>query len=234
MARPDGSDTWVDRLAEEREALTGGSRSQLLAGMLRQRITEGLFKPGERLSEEALSEALKVSRNTLREAFRQLAQEGVLVHEFGRGVFVRTLSDDDVRDIYAMRRILELAAVRNLPNAPTGALDEIRLAVETAEEAAVRADWSGVGSANMRFHQAVAELAGSRRAREVVRRLLAELRLVFVVMDDLREFHEPYLKSNRELYEMLSAGDTAGAEAAFATYLDTAEAQLLAAYSRDR
>jgi DNA-binding GntR family transcriptional regulator len=234
MARPDGSDTWVDRLAEEREALTGGSRSQLLAGMLRQRITEGLFKPGERLSEEALSEALKVSRNTLREAFRQLAQEGVLVHEFGRGVFVRRLSDDDVRDIYTMRRILELAAVRNLPNAPAGALDEIRLAVETAEEAAGRSDWGAVGSANMRFHQAVAELAGSRRVREVVRRLLAELRLVFVVMDDLREFHQPYLKSNRELYEMLAAGDAAGAEAAFATYLDTAEAQLLVAYSQGR
>jgi DNA-binding GntR family transcriptional regulator len=234
MARTDGSDTWHDRLAEDREALTGGSRSQLLAGKLRQRITEGTFKPGDRLSEEMLSEALKVSRNTLREAFRQLAQEGVLVHEFGRGVFVRELSSDDVRDIYTMRRILELAAVRNLPNAPAAALDEIRLAVETAEEAAGRADWSAVGSANMRFHQAVAELAGSHRVREVVRRLLAELRLVFVVMDDLREFHEPYLKSNRELYEMLAAGDAKGAETAFATYLDRAEEQLLAAYGRHR
>jgi DNA-binding GntR family transcriptional regulator len=85
----------------------------------------------------------------------------------------------------------------------------------------------------MRFHQAVAELAGSRRVREVVRRLLAELRLIFVVMDDLREFHEPYLKSNRELYEMLAAGDAAGAEAALAQYLDTAEVQLLAAYEQN-
>lgn len=229
MARAE--DSWAERLAEDRAALTGGSRSQLLAGKLRERITEGVFRPGERLSEEALSEALNVSRNTLREAFRQLAQEGVLVHEFGRGVFVRTLTADDVRDIYAMRRILELAAVRNLPNAPAGALEQIRLAVETAEEAATRTDWGGVGSANMRFHQAVAELAGSRRVREVVRRLLAELRLVFVVMDDLREFHEPYLKSNRELYEMLAAGDAAGAEKTFAAYLDTAEAQLLSAYS---
>ena len=234
MARPDGSDTWVERLAEDRAALTGGSRSQLLAGKLRQRITEGVFRPGERLSEEALSEALSVSRNTLREAFRQLAQEGVLVHEFGRGVFVRTLTADDVRDIYTMRRILELAAVRNLPNAPAGALEQVRLAVETAEEASARSDWGAVGSANMRFHQAVAELAGSHRVREAVRRLLAELRLVFVVMDDLREFHEPYLKSNRELYELLAAGDAAGAEAAFATYFDTAESQLLAAYSRNR
>ncbi|GAA0950030.1 GntR family transcriptional regulator [Virgisporangium aurantiacum] len=230
MARPDGSDTWVERLAEDRAALTGGSRSQLLAGKLRQRITEGVFRPGERLSEEALSEALSVSRNTLREAFRQLAQEGVLVHEFGRGVFVRTLTPDDVRDIYAMRRILELAAVRNLPNAPAGALEQVRLAVETAEEASARSDWGAVGSANMRFHQAVAELAGSYRVREAVRRLLAELRLVFVVMDDLREFHEPYLKSNRALYELLAAGDAAAAETAFSAYFDTAESQLLAAY----
>ncbi len=234
MARPDGSDTWAERLAEDRAALTGGSRSQLLAEKLRERITEGVFRPGERLSEEALSEALSVSRNTLREAFRQLAQEGVLVHEFGRGVFVRTLSADDVRDIYARRRILELAAVRNLPNAPAGALEQIRLAVETAEEASARADWGAVGSANMRFHQAVTELAGSRRVREAVRRLLAELRLVFVVMDDLREFHEPYLKSNRELYDLLAAGDAASAETAFAQYFDTAESQLLAAYDQNR
>jgi DNA-binding GntR family transcriptional regulator len=232
MTRPNGSDTWAERLSADREALSTGSRSQLLAAKLRQRITEGVFRPGERLSEEALSEALNVSRNTLREAFRQLAQEGVLVHEFGRGVFVRTLTVEDVRDIYALRRVLELAAVRNLHNAPEHALTAIRLAVESAEEAATRDDWSAVGSANMQFHQAVADLLGNQRAREVVRRLLAELRLVFVVMDDLREFHEPYRRTNRELYELLAAGDVERAEVTFAAYFDAAEAQLLTAYAR--
>jgi DNA-binding GntR family transcriptional regulator len=223
--------SWAEQLAGDREALSSGSRAERTADVLRERIIEGLFRPGERLSEEELSAALNVSRNTLREAFRQLGQEGVLVHEFGRGVFVRTLSTEDVRDIYAMRRILELAAVRNLPNAPAGALDAVRGAVESAEEAAARADWFTVGTANMRFHQAVAELTGSRRVRDVVRRLLAELRLVFVVMADLREFHQPYLTSNRELYELLAAGDAAAAEKALAAYFDMAEAQLLAAYT---
>jgi DNA-binding GntR family transcriptional regulator len=224
--------SWAEQLAGDREALSGGSRAERLADVLRERITQGLFRPGERLAEEELSDALSVSRNTLREAFRQLAQEGVLVHEFGRGVFVRTLSIEDVRDIYALRRILELAAVRNLPNAPEGALEPVRLAVESAEDAAARADWFAVGTANMRFHQAVSELTGSRRVREAVRRLLAELRLAFVVMADLREFHQPYLKSNRELYELLAAGDVAAAEAALAAYFDTAESQLLEAYAR--
>jgi DNA-binding GntR family transcriptional regulator len=222
--------SWAEQLAGDREALSSGSRAERTADILRERIIEGLFRPGERLSEEELSAALNVSRNTLREAFRQLGQEGVLVHEFGRGVFVRTLSIDDVRDIYAMRRILELAAVRNLANAPAGVLDAIRRAVESAEEAATRAGWFAVGSANMRFHQAVAELTGSRRVRDAVRRLLAELRLVFVVMADLREFHEPYLASNRELYELLADGDAAAAEKALTVYLDRAEARLLEAY----
>jgi DNA-binding GntR family transcriptional regulator len=223
--------SWAERLAGDREALSTGSRAERTAGILRERIIEGVFRPGERLSEEELSAALNVSRNTLREAFRQLGQEGVLVHEFGRGVFVRALSTEDVRDIYAMRRILELAAVRNLRNAPAGALDAVRHAVDSAEEAAGRADWLAVGTANMRFHQAVAELTGSRRVRDVVRRLLAELRLVFVVMADLREFHQPYLTSNRQLYELLVAGDAAAAEMALAAYFDAAEGQLLAAYA---
>jgi DNA-binding GntR family transcriptional regulator len=226
--------TWAEQLAGDRAALSSGSRAERTADILRERIIEGLFRPGERLSEEELSAALNVSRNTLREAFRQLGQEGVLVHEFGRGVFVRTLSADDVRDIYAIRRILELAAVRNVRDAPPGALDGVRRAVESAEEAAGRADWFAVGTANMRFHQAVAELTGSRRVREVVRRLLAELRLVFVVMADLREFHQPYLTSNRELYELLAAGDVAAAEKALGAYFDLAEAQLLAAYPTGR
>ena len=223
--------SWAERLAGDREALSTGSRAERTAGILRERIIEGVFRPGERLSEEELSAALNVSRNTLREAFRQLGQEGVLVHEFGRGVFVRALSTEDVRDIYAMRRILELAAVRNLRNAPAGALDAVRHAVESAEEAAGRADWLAVGTANMRLHQALAELTGSRRVRDVVRRLLAELRLVFVVMADLREFHQPYLTSNRQLYELLVAGDAAAAEKALAAYFDAAEGQLLAAYA---
>jgi len=223
--------SWAERLAGDREALSTGSRAERTAGILRERIIEGVFRPGERLSEEELSAALNVSRNTLREAFRQLGQEGVLVHEFGRGVFVRALSTEDVRDIYAMRRILELAAVRNLRNAPAGALDAVRHAVESAEEAAGRADWLAVGTANMRLHQAVAELTGSRRVRDVVRRLLAELRLVFVVVADLREFHQPYLTSNRQLYELLVAGDAAAAEKALAAYFDAAEGQLLAAYA---
>jgi DNA-binding GntR family transcriptional regulator len=225
------TDDWTAQLAADRASLDRGSTAERVADVLRDRVTEGVFLPGTRLSEEALREALGVSRNTLREAFRLLSHEGLLSHEFNRGVFVRVLSAEDVRDLYAIRRILESAAIRNLSAAPPGAVDRVRDAVEGAEAAAALGNWFDVGTANMRFHQAVAGLAGSRRVSEAVRRLLAELRLVFSVMSAPRQFHEPYLVFNREIYTLLAAGDAEAAQTAMGGYLDAAEAQLLDAYT---
>ena len=73
--------------------------------LLRTHIMEGLFPPGTRLSEEVLGQALGVSRNTLREAFRLLCHERLAVHQMNRGIFVPVLTRADVTDIYARRRL---------------------------------------------------------------------------------------------------------------------------------
>ena len=56
------------------------------------------------MSEEQLVEALRVSRNTLREAFRLLTHERLLVHQLHRGVFVPELHESDLVDLYRLRR----------------------------------------------------------------------------------------------------------------------------------
>lgn len=216
-------------LAGDRALLGRSSTAERVAAVLRERITEGFFPPGTRLSEEAIGGALGVSRNTLREAFRLLAHERLLVHELNRGVFVRLLRAEDVRDLYRLRRLLELEAVRSAgPSPDTAAL---RAAVAEGEAAAAAGRWPAVGTANMRFHQALAALAGSPRIDELMRQVLAELRLVFAVMRDPRAFHEPYLARNAALVGLLEAGDTAGAAAALEAYLADAEAQLLRAHT---
>lgn len=82
----------------------------------------------------------------------------------------------------------------------------------------------------MHFHQALTALAGSPRVDELMRGILAELRLVFHVMDDPRRFHEPYLARNREVLGHIAAGDGPGAERLLAAYLDQAREQLVEAY----
>ena len=223
------SQAWVEELAVERESLSRASTAGRVADILRTRITEGRLLPGTRLSEEDIGSALGVSRNTLREAFRLLAHERLLVHEFNRGVFIRRLSVDDVHDLYRFRRLIEGGVLRSCP--PGAPLDDVRRAVEEGEEAAADGRWVDVGTANMRFHQAVAALGGSPRVEEAMRHALAELRLVFHVMAAPQTFHEPYLAENRRILELLGSGDTDGAAQALERYLTAAEAQLTAAYA---
>ena len=220
---------WVEELAGERAALTRASTAGRVAEILRSRITEGRLPPGTRLSEEDIGAALGVSRNTLREAFRLLAHERLLVHEFNRGVFVRRLTVDDVHDLYRFRRLVEGGVLRTSP--PDAPLDDVRHAVEAGESAAADGRWVDVGTANMRFHQAVAALAGSPRVEEAMRHVLAELRLVFHVMAAPRTFHEPYLAENRRILDLLESGDVDGAAETLERYLTAAEEQLTAAYA---
>src|SRR6476661_6190450 len=65
-----------------------------VAARLREMITEGELSAGTRLNERALCEKLGVSRTPLREAFRQLAAEGLVSLEPNRGAQVVALSDD--------------------------------------------------------------------------------------------------------------------------------------------
>ena len=220
----------LDRLTADRALLERTSTAHRVAEILRERITEGFFAPGSRLSEDAVCSALGISRNTLREAFRLLTHERLLVHELNRGVFVRRLTAPDVVDLYRVRKLIECAVVRSVDH-PAPGLDHVAAAVSDGEAAAAEGDWQRLGTANLHFHQALAALAGSPRIDELMRGILAELRLVFHVMADPRRFHEPYLTRNREILTRLESGDGPGAETLLARYLDDAERQLVDAYA---
>lgn len=217
-------------LAADRPLLSRTSTAERVVELLRTRITEGDFPPGTRLSEEAIGGALGVSRNTLREAFRLLTHERLLVHELNRGVFVRILSLEDVADLYRLRKIVECSIVREITSPPGERLASLEAAVEAGEDAAGRRAWRELGTADIRFHQAIGGLATSPRVDELMRGLLAELRLVFHVMADPQPFHEPYLTRNREILTALRQGDGAEAARLLGGYLDDAERQLVLAY----
>ncbi|MEU8340747.1 transcriptional regulator, GntR family [Actinomadura meyerae] len=224
------AESWLEEIAAARHDLDRSSTAARVADLLREQITDGRLVPGARLPEEDLCRAVKVSRNTMREAFRLLVQERLLVHEFNRGVFVRRVTADGLADLYRVRRILECEGVRCAREAPPAALARLEAAVLDGERAAAAGRWADVGTADIRFHQALAALVGSPRVDEMIRHLLAEMRLVFHEMGSPREFHEPYLARNRRLHDLIARGETAAAERELRSYLDDAEAQLTKAY----
>ncbi|HVH21952.1 MAG TPA: GntR family transcriptional regulator [Pseudonocardia sp.] len=219
-------DAFAD-LETERGTLARSSTADRVADIIRERIIGGTLAPGTRLREDKIGSALGVSRNTLREAFRLLVHEGLAVSEFNRGVQVRRLTNDDVVQLYRYRRLIECAAVRRAEHATPEAIAALRQAVADGERAAGEQRWPEVGTANMRFHQAIVALADSTLANESMRQATAQLRLAFHVMANPRAFHEPYLRRNAELAALIESGDGAAAAEQLAVYLDDAERQLL-------
>src|SRR5246127_2337758 len=125
----------VSALARDRSGLVHASTADRVTELLRTHIMEGLFPPGTRLSEETIGQALGVSRNTLREAFRLLCHERLAVHEMNRGIFVPVLTSADVADIYKLRRLIEGGAARLAGAAPMTARLAVRATVESAQSA---------------------------------------------------------------------------------------------------
>jgi DNA-binding GntR family transcriptional regulator len=215
MAEQDTISALAPRLAEE-------IRNKLIAGEL---------KPGQRLSEAALSVDLDVSRNSLREAFRLLTKEGLLRHEPNRGVFVSTPSMASIIDIYRVRRMIECQAIEKAyPNHPAVSL--MRAAVDDARLARDAKDWSTVGSKNMVFHAAIVDLADSRRLNAFYAQIAAELRLSFGMLADPELLHAPYVDLNAAILEKLETGMTSEAAALLEAYLAQSERTVLAAFSR--
>ena len=224
------SEDMAAALSRERPALTHASTAGRVTDILRTHITQGLFPPGTRLSEEAIGRALGVSRNTLREAFALLCHERLAVHHMNRGIFVPTLSREDVSGIYTLRRLVEGGAARMAGTASPEARQTVCDVVNSAEAYAAAGQWLDVRTEDLRFHQAIAGLVGSSRVDELMQRTLAELRLIFHAMEPPEQFHRPYLERNRSIADSVMRGDGETAERELLGYLADAEAQILAAY----
>jgi DNA-binding GntR family transcriptional regulator len=225
------SEEMAAALSRERPALTHASTAARVTDILRTHIAQGLFPPGTRLPEEVIGRALGVSRNTLREAFALLSHERLAVHHMNRGVFVPTLTREDVSDIYTLRRLIEGGAARLAGTADLSARQAVCDAIDSAEAHAAAGRWLDVGTEDLRFHQAIAGLAGSSRVDELMRRALAELRLIFHAMKPPEQFHRAYLERNRSIAESIMRGDGETAERDLLRYLADAEAQILSAHN---
>ena len=189
---------------------------------LRNSMINGELTPGTRLSETSLTGPLGVSRNTLREAFSTLIEEGLLIRQPHRGVFVATLTPAQIADIYRVRVLLECTALEQAPTDPPRAAG-MRAAVDEAGRAVTAGDWRAVGTANMHFHEQIVALAGSPRLDAWMRQLTAELRLAFVAAPDIAALHRPFVPMNDEIVTSYEAGRTREAADRLRDYLLTSE-----------
>ena len=105
------------------DVLQPQSLVELATARLRSEILSGALEPGERLVEEQLTQRFQISRAPLREAMRQLAEQGLVEHLPRRGVRVTTYSERDFDELFAVRDAMERFAVSLLSGRKPDELD---------------------------------------------------------------------------------------------------------------
>jgi DNA-binding GntR family transcriptional regulator len=178
------------------------------AERLRALITEGVLLPGAKLNERELCEQLGVSRTPLREAFRMLAGDGLLVQLPNRGAQVVALSHEDARHAFEMMGALEGFA-GELAAAHVTDDDIAGLKVLQAEMEAAHAcdDLPTYYRINRTIHDAINAIAGNPVLTQTYRTLNARLHALRFRSNFNRAKWEKAVAEHRSMIEALAARD---------------------------
>jgi DNA-binding GntR family transcriptional regulator len=152
--------------------MDSSTATRSIVDALTKAIVEHRLHPGTKLAEQKLADHFGVSRTLIRQALFQLVQKRLIRMEPARGAFVATPSSDEARQVFAVRRMIEIemtrSFVRNVTPAQIKALKD-----HVAEEKAAvqRGDVAGRTDLLGDFHVRMAELMGN----EVLAQMLGEL-----------------------------------------------------------
>lgn len=162
------------------------SLSDQIAANLRQAIIAGALTPGTRLLEIELAQKLGVSRGPLREALRILQGEGLLEAFPNRGVFVASLEEQDIQEIYSLRELLETFAIRLVSErADPAQIATLRALVDEMLQAAKIGDPRQVIDLDLQFHKALWRSSGHQRLEQVLTGMLSQIRVFLGVNTQL-------------------------------------------------
>jgi DNA-binding GntR family transcriptional regulator len=203
-------------------ALEATSLVELTLRRLRHEILSGALAPGERLIEEQLTQRFGTSRAPLREALRQLAQQGLIEHLPRRGVRVAELSAADADELFALRDVLERYAVQTALGRPGAAsLSALTVAWQRMDAAARAGDAFAENDAHQRFHIEVVALAGQRHLNLAFEPVILKLQLLMATNLRLETQHRDAtegVERHRRLLQALATGDLPTAFNALASH----------------
>lgn len=185
-----------------------GRMPEEVAGVLREAILDGVLPPSSWLREAEVARELKVSRTPVRDAFRILASEGLLVINANQGAMVSTMTSDDVLELSIVRANLEgLAARLAARRGQQQCAKEFAKLIPEIKRAGEERDLAALSRLNFQFHVVVRDGAGNR----YLERILAQLQ------NALRRFPDPTLElpgrveesvnEHVKLAEVISAGE---------------------------
>lgn len=223
---------------EGRKLAIGPTLSDQAYRALRQDITSGTLKAGERLTERALAQSLGVSATPIREALQRLEQERLIVRSDARTITVSNPGDEQLYALTLIESALRGAAARLAAERATDG--EIRVLRETCQAAEQRLAQRAAGSAQSsdvlqvtrRFHELVDSAAHDKTLVDMIATATAfdwafRVKWSATVHRHEASAAEP-LRQHRQIVEAIARRDGETAEAIMRAHIAGATAAFLA------
>ncbi|GAA1807602.1 GntR family transcriptional regulator [Nesterenkonia flava] len=209
------------------------STASLITRQLREGIMYGHLAPGSQLSEAALASSFGVSRGPLREAMQRLVQEGLVLASPNRGLFVKELDQEEIRDLYSARTVLESAAGRLIirEQGPVPAVVALREAYDAMQTAAEAGDLTALSDADFHFHEVLVAGAGSPRLRRMHDTLMVETRMCLTALQDTYRDPEEQVQEHKDIAEAIAEGDESRMMSAIEEHMNEALTRLISGQS---
>jgi DNA-binding GntR family transcriptional regulator len=192
------------------------SNLDVVVHALRDLLVSGALAPGERLKEAPLAEQLGVSRGPIRDAFRLLEYDGLLVNVPNKGAVVPDVSSADLLEVYAMRAALGQLALRKLLRDDDGPrLTRPGEELLRFEEAVKRGDAAEAAEADLRYQSLIVAAAELPRVTWTWERLTWRLKMCIsmlridyggelrVMLSEIKHLDDAIVRRNAVLAERL-------------------------------
>lgn len=186
-------------------------------------ICKGQISPGEILSESQLASQLGMSRTPVREALRALSSEGFVDVRNGIGAYVKPLSSKDMEDLYEVRCLLELQAVRtSIYRITDEEIDALEARFQALYDACERGEHPGQGEfsgLDWALHSLLVERCTNNYIKEIIAGNNSNLRRYQALsVDALGDVHES-ARQHLEILRILRTRDLAALSEALHAHL---------------
>lgn len=196
--------------------------------ILKKNICDGSLKPGCWLQEKELAKAFEVSRSPVREALKQLVDEGLAVEFPNKGVFVKDFSAEDIDEIYDMRIMLEGYAIRragaHMTLEKAGRLREL---IQGLKKEHAAGDLAAYIELDTQLHQYIVSLCGNRLLEETYHRIYTPIRRFRAYSLTSKQRFDDSIREHSEVVAGLIQGNLKEAERINQEHLTLAKEEII-------
>lgn len=177
-----------------------GLRNQI-EEQVRTAIVDGYLKPGDHLIESAIAEQLQLSRAPVREALSALERDGIIVYFPRRGYFVVEFTQKDIEEIYSLRLLMEIGALRMaLPRLTESDIRHMQQIVDTLGQVEEKWEQSRIANLDLSFHEIICKAANHSRLYEVWDRMRMQ---TWMLMGMTTRTHYDRPQNHRQFHQQI-------------------------------